>query len=270
VPLDASGYGFAAGCHNAPPPGHNLVEASRLLQHLTEWSTALKGEFVRTTRTAFWIVCGTFLFSAFAAGQAGRENVITINGGRTTVYMKPPSPVVTQAQPAPAGLATIYSNLGTGDNVYNAIAGTGVLGRDVPNQPRPEWVANGFTPTADHTVTEIHVGVTYVSGDNEMVLSLNENNGGIPGKVLHTWHFANLPTFGACCTLQVAKLRAGIPIKKDTLYWVLVRTSHQGTDTWDVWNNNIGDLQGPFSNNTGQGWNRQSVQELGAFGVFGQ
>jgi hypothetical protein len=213
---------------------------------------------------------GVFALAAAAMGQATRDSVITINGGRTTVYMKSPASQVTPARQPSAGLVTIYSNLGTGSNVYNAIAGTGVLGRQVPGQPRPEWVANGFTPTADHTVTEIQVGVTYVSGDNEMVLSLNEDNAGIPGKVLHTWQFGNLPTFGTCCTLQTARLKTGIPVKKGMLYWVVVRTSRQGVDTWDVWNNNIGDFQGSFSNNTGQGWNHKSTQELGAFGVFGQ
>ncbi|MBZ5598534.1 MAG: hypothetical protein LAN83_09435 [Acidobacteriia bacterium] len=225
---------------------------------------------MRTLHTVLIVCLGTFMLAAVAMGQASKDGVITINGGRTTVYMKPPSPVVAPAQPPSADLVTIYSNLGTGSNVYNAIAGSGVLGRQVPGQPRPEWLANGFTPTADHTVTEIQVGVTYVSGDNEMVLSLNEDNGGVPGKVLHTWHFANLSAFGTCCTLQTARLKTGIPVKKDTLYWVLVRTSRQGVDTWDVWNNNISDFQGSFSNNTGQGWNQKSIQELGAFGVFGQ
>ena len=147
---------------------------------------------MRTLHTVLIVCLGTFMLAAVAMGQASKDGVITINGGRTTVYMKPPSPVVAPAQPPSADLVTIYSNLGTGSNVYNAIAGSGVLGRQVPGQPRPEWLANGFTPTADHTVTEIQVGVTYVSGDNEMVLSLNEDNGGVPGKVLHTWHFANL------------------------------------------------------------------------------
>jgi hypothetical protein len=223
---------------------------------------------VKRTGAGFLVGLAMLVLAGLAVGQTAKD-VITINGGRTTVFMKVPSQTAAAARPS-AGLVTIYSNLGTGSNVYNAIAGTGVLGRNVPGQPRPEWLANGFTPTADHTVKEIQVGVTYVSGANEVVLSLNEDAGGVPGTVLHTWHFANLPTFGTCCTLQTAKVRAGIPITKGKLYWVVLRTSATGQDTWDVWNNNFNDLQGPFSNNTGQGWSQQSVQELGGFGVFGQ
>ncbi len=208
------------------------------------------------------------LFSLFAAAQT-KDGVIPINGGRNFVYVKPPQTSFPAVKP-PANLLTIYSNLGTGTNVYNAAAGTGVLGKNVPNQPFPEWLANGFTPTANHTVTEIQVGVTWVEGANTVILSLNQDNGGRPGKALYTAQFTNLPTFGTCCTLETAILTTGVPVTQGTQYWVVLRTSPTNQGTWNVWNNNYQDLQGPFSNSTGHGWAQQSTQELGAFGVFGQ
>lgn len=197
-----------------------------------------------------------------------KDGVIPINGGRNFVYVKPVDRSFPAIKP-PANLTTIFSNLGTGNNVYNGAAGTGVLGKNVPNQPFPEWVANGFTPTANYTVTEVQVGVTWVEGENSVILSLNEDNGGIPGKVLYITQFTNLPTFGTCCTLQTAMLSPGVPVTKGTMYWVVLRTKSTNQGTWNVWNNDFNGAQGPFSNSTGHGWNKQSTQQLGGFGVFG-
>nr|MBA3915172.1 hypothetical protein [Terriglobales bacterium] len=100
------------------------------------------------------------LFSLTAAAQANSPRVATLNDGRTVVYLKPPSNFFTPAPPD-AGLVTIYSNLGTGNNIYNGIAGTGILGHFVPGQPFPEWIGNSFVPSDNRMVTEVQVGVTY-------------------------------------------------------------------------------------------------------------
>jgi hypothetical protein len=182
--------------------------------------------------------------------------------------MKAPSQKITPAVGPSPDLVKIYSNLGKGDQVYNKAAGSGILGTDA-GQMLPEMVANGFVPKANHTVTEVQVGATYVQGTNTLVVSLNQDNKGVPGKVLHTWHFSNLPLFGSCCTLQTAKYAKGIPVKKGKLYWVVLRPQKQFQDTYDVWNDNIGGKQGTWANNTGSGWNA-SFQMLGGFGVFGK
>ena len=209
------------------------------------------------------------LAASLPVAAQSKDGVIPINGGRNFVYVKPVDRSYPAAKPR-AGLVTIYTNLGTGTNVYNGAAGTGVLGKNVPNQPFPEWVANGFTPTANHTVTEIQVGVSWVQGENSVILSLNEDNGGKPGKTLYITQFTNLPTFGTCCTLQTATLTTGVPVTQGTQYWVVLRTKPTNQGTWNVWNNNFKDLQGPFSNSLGNGWFQQSTQELGAFAVLGQ
>jgi|SRR5579863_359507 len=213
------------------------------------------------------LVVGLMLAGA-AWAQAAGDGVVTINGGRNTILMRAPSEPFVPAVTESSKLVKIYSNLGTGSHVYNAIAGVGILGPDA-GQPWPESVGCGFRPKADHMVTEIQVGATYVQGTNTLVVSLNENNKGIPGKALHTWHFSNLPTFGSCCTLQSAKYAKGIPVKKGKLYWVVLSPQQKFKDTYDVWNNNFAGTQGTFSNNIGSGWN-SSYQVLGAFGVFGK
>lgn len=213
------------------------------------------------------------LFLAFGCvglwAQSSPRGVVTVNGKRSVLLLKTSPKKFTPADRTHTGLVTIYSNLGTGTSVYDAISGTGILGRNVPNQPFPEWVANGFVPTADHTVTEVQVGVTYVEGPNSVIVSLNQDDNGIPGKPLHTWMFSNLPDFGTCCTLQTGMLKSGIPVTQGTMYWVVVRTTGSNQGTWQVWNNDIGGQQGSFSNNLGFGWN-SSIQQLGGLGVFGQ
>ena len=218
-----------------------------------------------TKRTLSGLLVGLMLVGA-AWGQAS-DGVVTINGGRNTILMRAPSEPFVPAAESPK-LVKIYSNLGTGSHVYNSIAGYGILGPDA-GQPWPQSVGCGFRPKADHMVTEIQVGATYVQGTNTLVVSLNEDNKGIPGKALHTWRFSNLPTFGSCCTLQSAKYAKGIPVKKGKLYWVVLSPQQKFKDTYDVWNNNFAGTQGAFSNNIGSGWN-SSYQVLGAFGVFGK
>ena len=108
------------------------------------------------------------------------------------------------------------------------------------------------------------------SGTNVLVVSLNEDNFGVPGKALHTWHFSNLPVVWSCCTLQTGKYAKGIKVTKGKLYWVVLRPEQRFQDTWDVWADNFAQKQGNyFSNNTGTGWNT-SYQVLSAVGVFGQ
>jgi len=203
-----------------------------------------------------------------AHAQQAKDGVVILNGGRNAIYTKAPSQIATPSVPSNSKLVKIYSNLGTGNNVYNGVAGYGILGPDA-GQPWPQAVACGFKPKANHLVTEIDLGITYVQGTKVAVVSLNENSKGIPGKALHTWTFKNLPDFGTCCKLQVAKYAKGIPVKKGKMYWVMVSPNKKYTDTYDVWNNDASGEQGPFSNNIGSGWN-SSIQQLTGFGVFGK
>jgi hypothetical protein len=209
------------------------------------------------------------LVSFSASAQAQQDGVITINGGKNTVLMKPWSTTITPAQPLSPELITIYSTLGTGKNVYNAGAGNGIVGPDA-GQLYPEWIGNAFRAKADHIVTVIQVGATYVNGGNAVVLSLNADANNRPGKALGTWHFANLPQFGSCCTLLTAKSKVGIKVKKGSLYWVVMETTPQHRDTYAVWNNDWSGLQGVWTNDIGSGSEPASHQQLNAFGVFGK
>jgi len=207
-------------------------------------------------------------FANLAASAQSSDGVVRFNGGRSAVLLRAPAQPFTPAVAAPAKLVKIYSTLGTGKSVYSTLSAFGILGVDA-GQPLPQMVGDGFRPKADHIVTMIQVGATYYQGTNALVVSLNQDNHGIPGKALHTWHFTNLPVAWSCCTLQTAKYAKGIPVKKGKLYWVVLRPEKQFQDTYDLWADNIAGKQGTFANNTGTGWNA-SYQMLSAVGVFGK
>lgn len=109
-----------------------------------------------------------------------------------------PAESVTPANRKTAGLVTIFSSLVskypngeywccTGHNVMGSNSGAGI-----------QWTAAPFTPDANHTVTSIEVAAGYSQGTtNGVVLSLNLDRKGKPGKVLKTWNIKGLPRFGA-------------------------------------------------------------------------
>jgi hypothetical protein len=223
----------------------------------------------RKTVSGLFIWLGILVLANVGAwAQASRDGVIRLNGGRTAILMRAPAQPVTPAVLPSSKLVKIYSTLGKGDNVYSTLSGFGVLGTNT-GQPWPEMVGNGFRPKADHVVTEVQVGGTYYQGTNALVMSLNQDNHGVPGKALHTWHFSNLPAIWSCCTLQTGKYAKGIPVKKGKLYWVVLSPNPQFQDTWDIWADNVAGTQGTWANNIGSGWTA-SYQVLGGFGVFGK
>ena len=170
-----------------------------------------------------------------------------------------------QAQASP--FVTIFSNLGTGNNVYNCCVGNTVSGSGsvVGDQ---WWNANAFTPAADYLITRIDVAIGNVSpggGTNGVTIQLATDSGGEPGTVLKTWNLTGLPVFGTCCTLDT--IGTVVPILQGQQYW-LVAMPIAG-DTWDAWNEAPTSGTGPvLSNENGTGWFSQGSPQ-GAFDVVG-
>ncbi len=220
-----------------------------------------------TTRT---VLCIALLALASVSLFAQAPGVMTINGGKMTVSVKPVAHYVPAERP-PAALHKVYDNLGTGTSVYNCCSGWTIsaVGSVIGAQ---NWVANGFTPKKNYTLAKIQVGVGYVTGTNSVAIGLAEDKGGVPGKVLKHWDAktGSLPTFGNCCQLVSVSPFAKKPITltKGKQYWVLVYTDKNSPDTWDAWNLDTGGQTGPFSNNTGSGWVNLGTGQQGAFAVW--
>jgi hypothetical protein len=210
------------------------------------------------------------LVGVTALGLGSKDGYITINGGIMTVALRGPSRFFTPATTHPPGVSTIYSNLGTGSNVYNCCTGWTISAKG-SIIGATNWVANAFTPTADATATQLQVGVGWVTGANETTISINPDNNGVPStSFLKQWYPANLPTFGSCCTLETGNDSTGIPLKAGTQYWVVVRTCKASSNTWNAWNLDASGATGPFANDVGKGWVNRGDAQQGAFGVFGK
>ena len=190
------------------------------------------------------LVCTALAFVGLTAGAVAQNNVVLGGHGvtlwsqhaRVTVVTKADAPY-TGASTRDSGLVTIFSNLATKypKGVCWCCTGYNIMG---PNSGVGEqWMAAAFTPAADHTVTKIEVGVGWSQqGTNGVVLSLNQDNNGVPGKALRTWNASGLPRFGTCCTLVVKSDSSGIPVSGGQQYWIVLRTNSNETDTVDAWN----------------------------------
>lgn len=136
----------------------------------------------------------------------------------------------------PQGQVTIYGHLADAypNGLYWCCGGYNVMG---PNSGAGvQWIAAAFTPSANHTVTQIDVGAGFSQGTtNGIVLSLNLDNKGKPGKALKTWNVSGLPSFGTCCGVTTGTT-SGIPITGGKQYWVVLKTNSSELDTVDGWN----------------------------------
>lgn len=172
---------------------------------------------------------------------------------------------------------TFYSNLGTGTDVYNCcdgwtMGGTGTLGTYY-------YDGGSFVSGASGAVTQLDVGVGYVTGTNSMFLALYTDSGGLPGTLLGQWNnLQATPTFGDCCGLLTVTGISGINLTAGTSYYIVMGPSSTSSTLWAAWNINTtgatdtllqassGCAEGSAS---GCNWNSFSGETAGAFDVLG-
>jgi len=144
-------------------------------------------------------------------------------------------------QAAPAGLIKIFSNLGPNqfnlytDNWYWYITGPNVVGLPIKQQ----FVSMPFTPTSNARVSQVRLALQYKgSGGDLFYVSIYGDSGGHPGTSLAgPVTLTDVPPFGTCCTLAVAKFDPPLPVTGGTTYWVVASTPTSGTgsDSSGAW-----------------------------------
>jgi len=152
-----------------------------------------------------------------------------------------------------------------------------------PNFPFQYWVAIPFTPTADATVTRVEASVGTFGGSDAgaFQIQLLADNNNSPGKAIKTFTISSEPNYGACCTLDVGKDKAGIPVKNGTQYWIAVTTSKKQTAFAGGWAFNSTDMRSYeiagwcmgsttyCGNNSGKWVVGQSGDPLPAYAILG-
>ena len=191
-----------------------------------------------------FLVSITLVFAGAAAVAVAQNDIAARSKGtmvlgkhaRMTVVAEPDQSS-TKINIKDSGLVTIFSNLAAKypKGQYWCCSGYNVMGSN--SGVGEQWMAAAFTPAADHTVTRIEVAVGYSQGaTNGVVVSLNSDNKGVPGKALKTWNASGLPQFGTCCALVAKSDSVGIPVSGGKQYWVVLKTNSHELDTVDAWN----------------------------------
>lgn len=216
------------------------------------------------------LACAIVMLAGAGVAAAQGTHGITVQGPHAGMLVLPEaSKGLITDRANDFGFVTIYDSLADKypKGRYWCCEGYNVMG---PNQGE-QWMAGAFTPSANHTATRIEVAVGWSQGPNGVVVSLYNDNGGIPGTVLKSWNVSNLPNFGSCCTLVVKTDKVGIPLSGGQQYWIVLSTNAKEQDTVDGWNVSDADQidNGSFATWSSGSWHTFQTAPGLAFAVKG-
>ena len=220
---------------------------------------------------AFVIIISTITVAQHGIGERGNGTTVRgIHAWMTVATERAQS--LTPTNINDTGLVTIFSNLASKypKGQYWCCSGYNVMGSN--SGAGEQWMAAAFTPKANHTVTTIGVGVGYSQGaTNGVVISLNLDDNGKPGKALKKWSALDLPMFGTCCGLMTVSDGAGIPVNAGQQYWLVLSTNANELDTVDGWNVDDTDQidMATLASFSGNGWTVFQATPGVAFAVKG-
>jgi hypothetical protein len=173
------------------------------------------------------------------------------------------------ALPALADDNTLYSNLGTGNDVYQCcngwtVSGTGTVGTSFT-------AANEFTAMASGSISQIDIGIGYVTGTNSFYAALYTDNNNLPGTQLGMWsNLSSSTTFGQCCGLVTISGITGISLTAGQNYFLVIGPMNTSDTTWEAWNySNTATGLDLYSTDGGNTWNSNGTQPQGAFDILG-
>jgi len=175
------------------------------------------------------------------------------SGGRynVTALSQPLSPAQTCTAANGSGTVTnaditnvqITCTANTADTIiYSSISDVCCSGFNVSGATSSQGFGEAamlFVPTASYQLTRVEVSLTYSGGTNSgPTLTLNSDNGGLPGAVLMSWNLTGpLPAFtsnGLCCTaIETATANSQLVLNAGSRYWLVA--SPGAPDTWDDW-----------------------------------
>lgn len=137
---------------------------------------------------------------------------------------------IQEPQEVPEGLEKIYSNLGSSKTDLYGASSWSVFGpTSGVAYGHNAFVGMPFTPKSNSHVSQVEVAVQYVTGDNQVNLSIYQDSGGVPGTLLAgPVTVTNLSDSGTCCALAIADFTSQA-VTAGTRYWVVADTPLTGT-----------------------------------------
>jgi PEP-CTERM motif len=163
----------------------------------------------------------------------------------------------------PAGADVVFSTFGPGNSYECCVGGT--IGGSTSG---PGFIsqANEFTSSGNFDVSQIDLGLAFVSGTNSAVVSLWTESGGLQDTELGSWNVSSLPDFGSTSnTVTSITGISGISLASGLNYFLQVDAG--ASDTWDAWNWNTIGATGLVVYDTGSGWASNNNATLYAFDV---
>ena len=215
-------------------------------------------------------LAATASLAAAPKGPIG-PNAVIVTPQWLAIATKPPALRYSQAPIVAPGMTKLFDNLSKyPDGVYWCCTSSIVSGPDSEFGSQ-SWIAAPFTATANLTVTKIVLGLSLVSGTNNVVVTLNGDRAGLPGKELASTTVSNLPDFPGCCGVTQATFD-GVSVSAGQQYWVVVKTNNQDKNTLAGWNFNDTEqvTLGNEAINTGSGWQPLETLAAAAFRVLGK
>jgi hypothetical protein len=215
-------------------------------------------------------ICSALLVlgSMAVLAQDSKSGIIHINGGATTVAIRPSAP-----QPNAKGIEPpanpFYDNIGTSG--YQQYVGYAVC--DGIKSCGGEWTpANQFTSLKTGTTKKISLGLGFVQGTNRSLVILTKdcnnkpctNPDGAPqGKRLCQGTVKNMPIFSDTTT-QVVSFTCAAQLTKGKKYWVLILPP---PDADLAWNFSISAMAGIVLGDNDRWGAYQSQQPTGALTI---
>ncbi len=167
-------------------------------------------------------------------------------------------------------VGTLFSDLGSNTGLYSCcegwtIAGSGALGVSFT-------AADLFTVagSGNFDITQIDLGVNYISGNNAIYASIWTYSGGAPGTQVANAYWPNLAGV-SCCSLITIPV-SGVTLTGGQSYFMVVGPMNLSSNTFEAWNWNIVGVSslGLYSNDGGTTWTSEgALQPTGAFDVLG-
>ena len=188
------------------------------------------------------VICSAMLVlsSLTVVAQDSNSGIIHINGGATTVAIRPQAPQPnTKAIEPPAH--PFYDNIGTGG--YQQFVGYTVC--DGFSSCSGEWTpANQITSLKTGTTRKITLGLGFVQGTNRSLVILTKDcknkpctnaDGGPKANRLCQGTVKNMPIFSDTNS-QVVSFNCAAQLTKGKKYWVLIVAPPQGELAWNLSN----------------------------------
>lgn len=175
------------------------------------------------------------------------------------------------------GRAVLFSDLGTGSNVYSLYGVSGVISGSSSPEGGSYTTAQLFTVggAGAQAVGQIDLGVTYIDPPYTFYASLWTDSSGAPGTQVAGAFWNNLSTNEAvftCCSLVTISGISGVTLTGGQSYFLVLGPVSISDTSLNVWMFNtvgaVGDYQ--YSNNGGSSWVDEGAPgPLSAFDVLG-